>query len=89
MIKFTYDNEEYTPEELENLIDRLYDEIHDLESKSEDYDDLENEMNELRGTLDNFESIFEEIEQFVDYGDIQNRGITAKGLLEEILKLRE
>lgn len=89
MIKFTYDNEEYTPEELESLIDRLYDEIHELENKSEDYDELENERDELRDSLDNFESIFEKIEQFVDYGDIQNRGITAKGLLEEILKLRE
>lgn len=60
-------------EEGQDEISRLEDEIDSLKAEIEDLDDFKT-------------SKVKEIEQFLDYGDVQNSGVTAKSLLESIVK---
>lgn len=60
-------------EEGQDEISRLEDEIDSLKDEIEDLDDFKT-------------SKIKEIEQFLDYGDVQNTGVTAKSLLESIVK---
>lgn len=60
-------------EEGQDEISRLEDEIDALKDEIEDLDDFKTEK-------------VKEIEQFLDYGDVQNSGVTAKSLLESIVK---
>lgn len=60
-------------DEGQDEISRLEDEIDALKDEIEDLDDFKTEK-------------VKEIEQFLDYGDVQNSGVTAKSLLESIVK---
>lgn len=60
-------------DEGQDEISRLEDEIDALKDEIEDLDDFKTEK-------------VKEIEQFLDYDDVQNSGITAKSLLESIVK---
>ena len=60
-------------EEGQDEISRLEDEIDSLKDEINDLDDFKT-------------SKVKEIEQFLDYGDVQNTGVTAKSLLESIVK---